>query len=93
MIAITQPIVSKRANNATLNLHVVSDNLMVNTKKKIVMGQVRSFKTDKIIDSMDDTGNVVPATVQPFMIENVDIQNMEATVEAFITDNLEKIVG
>lgn len=93
MITITQPIVSKRANNATLNLHVVSDNLVINTKKKVVMGQVRSFKTDKIIDSMDDAGNVVPATVQPFMVENVNIQNIEATVEAFITDNLEKIVG
>lgn len=93
MIAITQPIISKRANNATLNFHVVSENLVVNTTKKIVMGQVRSFKTDKILDSMDDTGNIVPATTQPFIIENVNLQDIDATVSAFITANLEKIVG
>lgn len=92
------PITNKNIENKrlklTLGLFIVVDRLIVDTKKNTIQGQIQCFKSDKIVDAINDVGVPQAASVAPFMIENVDFnENIETTVENYVTANLEKIVS
>lgn len=92
MTTITQLVKNDRLK-VDLNLHILNDNVMVNVEKKIVQGQVQSFKSDKIVDSVSEQGSVQPALVSNFVIENANLLDLKKTIVDYVTENISTIAS
>lgn len=77
----------------TLSFHAVPENYQINGKKKTVYVSIQSFASDKVLDAYNDDGMLMPTSVAPVLIENIDINNVEASIKTFMDENLTKIVA
>lgn len=92
MTPITQKVTNGRLQ-LDLSLHVITVNTAVDLDKKIVRGQIQSFKTDKVLDAMNAQGIPTPATTTPFQLDVTTFDKLDEQVQKYVKDNIEKLVG
>ena len=93
MNPITEKVVNKRLNNLELNLHIINPNIMSNIDKKVVQGQIQSFKSDKVIDAMGDNSTPQAAAIFQFQMNVESFDNLDKQIEDYVKENLNKIVS
>lgn len=76
-----------------LSLHVITPNVAVDLDKKVIRGQIQSFKTDKVLDAMNAQGIPTPATTTPFQMDVTTFDKADEQVQKYVTENIEKLVG
>lgn len=76
-----------------VSLHIVNEQMQMDTLNKRVLGTIHSFKTDKILDAYVN-GSIQPALQTQFIVSDVDFTgNVEKQVNDYIDENLTKLVS
>lgn len=93
MKAITKKVSNLRLK-LDLNLHIINETFVVSNKEGIVRGQIQSFKTDKVVDSINEqNGQLQPALISPFEIKIESYDKLDEQIEKYINDEIESIVS
>lgn len=100
----TTKVVSK-SRKIELNLHIIHQSVTVDFKNKSITGQIQSFKSEKVVDSINDNGTPQAALVTPFNITEdllekdaaaevkAALETLEKAVQNFIDTNIDKLAN
>ena len=92
MNPINQTVTSGRLK-LDLSLHAIQKNVVVDLDEKLVRGQIQSYKTDKVLDAINEQGVPSPSLVSPFQFEVTTFDKLDEQVQNYVTANIEKLVG
>jgi len=88
---------SKAIRNERLGLdlafHIVSPSYTTNSITKTINGSVMSFKSNLVLDAVNNQGNLQHAHSSGFTVPDVDLSNPEKSISDFIDANIEAIVS
>lgn len=90
---VIKKLVENTRLKTTLGLHVINQNVTTDLVKKTVTGQVLSYKSDNLLDSISDSGAPQPANGMNFTMSVDDFSDLENKVVDYVISNIEKIAS
>lgn len=89
------PIEGKAVNSKKqeLNFHVINLTGMIGFGKKAIHGQVQSYKSKFIEDSIGDEGLANKQNTANFVFEFETYDKLDEQLQKYVSDNIEKIVA